>query len=95
MADHIAARGARGFTEFGRQVKDVGEPPVYIYDRLDEPTRSILEVPGAKDIAIEFVSFSKSHSMAGWRVCFACGNQQMIHALKRIYTRILADYFAA
>jgi len=35
---------------------------------------SILEVPGAKDIAIEFVSFSKSHSMAGWRVGFACGN---------------------
>ena len=45
---------------------------------------SILEVPGAKDIAIEFVSLSKSHSMAGWRVGFACGNAQMIHALKRI-----------
>jgi alanine-synthesizing transaminase len=45
---------------------------------------SILEVPGAKDIAIEFVSLSKSHSMAGWRVGFACGNRQMIHALKRI-----------
>jgi methionine-gamma-lyase len=38
-----AKRGARGFQEFGRLVKDVGEPPVYIYDRLDEPTRSILE----------------------------------------------------
>lgn len=36
-------RGARGFQEFGRLVRDVGEPPVYIYDRLDEPTRSILE----------------------------------------------------
>lgn len=36
-------RGARGFTEFGQHVKDVGEPPVYVYDRLDEPTRSILE----------------------------------------------------
>ena len=45
---------------------------------------SILEVPGAKDIAIEFVSFSKSHSMAGWRFGFACGNPEMIHALKRI-----------
>ncbi len=45
---------------------------------------SILEVPGAKDIAIEFGSFSKSHSMAGWRFGFACGNPQMIHALKRI-----------
>ncbi|MEE8580104.1 MAG: aminotransferase class I/II-fold pyridoxal phosphate-dependent enzyme, partial [Myxococcota bacterium] len=45
---------------------------------------SILEVPGAKDIAIEFVSLSKSHSMAGWRVGFACGNREMIHALTRI-----------
>jgi alanine-synthesizing transaminase len=45
---------------------------------------SIFEVPGARDIAIEFVSFSKSHSMAGWRVGFACGNREMIHALKRI-----------
>ena len=45
---------------------------------------SILEVPGARDIAIEFVSLSKSHSMAGWRVGFACGNRQMIHALTRI-----------
>ncbi len=45
---------------------------------------SIFEVPGARDIAIEFVSFSKSHSMAGWRVGFACGNAEMIHAPKRI-----------
>jgi alanine-synthesizing transaminase len=45
---------------------------------------SILEVPGAREIAIEFVSLSKSHSMAGWRVGFACGNRKMIHALRRI-----------
>jgi cystathionine beta-lyase/cystathionine gamma-synthase len=38
-----AKRGARGFQEFGQLVKDFGESPVYIYDRLDEPTRSILE----------------------------------------------------
>ena len=38
-----AKRGARGFSEFGQYVKDQGETPVYIYDRLDEPTRSILE----------------------------------------------------
>ncbi|MFN0009890.1 MAG: trans-sulfuration enzyme family protein [Planctomycetota bacterium] len=38
-----ARRGARGFQEFGRLVEDVGDPPVYVYDRLDEPTRSILE----------------------------------------------------
>ena len=45
---------------------------------------SILEVPGAKDIAIEFTSLSKSHSMAGWRVGFAAGNREMIAALTRI-----------
>ncbi len=45
---------------------------------------SILEVPGAKDIAIEFTSLTKSHSMAGWRVGFACGNRDMIYALARI-----------
>jgi alanine-synthesizing transaminase len=45
---------------------------------------SILEVPGAKDVAIEFTSLSKSHSMAGWRVGFAAGNREMIHALSRI-----------
>jgi alanine-synthesizing transaminase len=45
---------------------------------------SLLEVPGAKDVAIEFTSLSKSHSMAGWRVGFACGNPDMIHALTRI-----------
>lgn len=45
---------------------------------------SILEIPEAKEVAIEFVSLSKSHSMAGWRVGFACGNREMIHALTRI-----------
>jgi len=45
---------------------------------------SILEIPGAKDIAIEFTSLSKSHSMAGWRVGFAAGNREMIAALTRI-----------
>ena len=45
---------------------------------------SILEVPGAREVAIEFGSLSKSHSMAGWRVGFAAGNRDMIHALGRI-----------
>jgi len=45
---------------------------------------SILQVPGAKDIAVEFFSMSKSYSMAGWRVGFACGNPEAIYALSRI-----------
>lgn len=49
-----------------------------------EPPPSILQVPGAKDIAIEFTTLSKTYSMAGWRVGFAAGNKKLIHALTRI-----------
>jgi alanine-synthesizing transaminase len=45
---------------------------------------SILEVPGAKDIAVEIFSMSKSYNMAGWRVGFCLGNAKMIAALARI-----------
>ena len=45
---------------------------------------SLLQVTGATDVAIEFTSLSKSHSMAGWRVGFACGNRAMIQALARM-----------
>ena len=45
---------------------------------------SILQVPGAREVAIEFTSLSKSHSMSGWRVGFAAGNPEMVHALARI-----------
>jgi alanine-synthesizing transaminase len=48
------------------------------------PPPSILQVEGAKDIAIEFTTLSKTYSMAGWRVGFAAGNQRLIHALTRI-----------
>jgi alanine-synthesizing transaminase len=45
---------------------------------------SLLQVKGAKDIAVEFFSLSKSYSMPGWRVGFAVGNQKMIGALTRL-----------
>ncbi|MGH9633036.1 MAG: aminotransferase class I/II-fold pyridoxal phosphate-dependent enzyme [Bryobacteraceae bacterium] len=45
---------------------------------------SILEVPGAKDVAVEIFSMSKSYNMAGWRVGFCLGNRKMIAALARI-----------
>jgi alanine-synthesizing transaminase len=56
------------------------------------PTRSILEVPGAKDIAVEFTSMSKTFSMAGWRVGFAVGNKHLISALTRVKSYL--DYGA-
>jgi alanine-synthesizing transaminase len=52
------------------------------FDGYEPP--SFLEVEGAKDVGVEFFSMSKSYSMAGWRVGYCCGNQDMIHALSRI-----------
>lgn len=54
----------------------------YGFDGYKPP--SILQVPGAKDIAVEIFSMSKSYEMAGWRVGFCLGNQKMIAALARI-----------
>jgi LL-diaminopimelate aminotransferase len=48
--------------------------------------RSIFQLPGAKEIAIEFQSFSKTYSMAGWRVGFVAGRADVIDALMRIKT---------
>ncbi len=53
---------------------------------------SILQVPGAKDIAVEIFSMSKSYNMAGWRVGFCLGNAKMIAALARIKSYL--DYGA-
>jgi alanine-synthesizing transaminase len=50
----------------------------------DYQAPSILQVEGARDVAVEFYSLSKSYSMAGWRVGFCVGNQRMVHALTRI-----------
>ncbi|WP_174274834.1 LL-diaminopimelate aminotransferase [Sphingomonas bacterium] len=58
----------------------------------DTPTPSILQVPGAKDVAIEFTSMSKTYSMAGWRIGFAVGNRQLIAALTRVKSYL--DYGA-
>lgn len=58
----------------------------------DQPPPSILQVKGAKDIAVEFTSCSKTYSMAGWRIGFASGNQKLIHALTRIKSYL--DYGA-
>ena len=56
------------------------------------PPPSILQVPGAKDIAVEFTSLSKTYSMPGWRIGFAAGNARIIAALARIKSYL--DYGA-
>jgi len=45
---------------------------------------SIMQVPGARDVAVEFFTMSKSYNMAGWRVGFMVGNKDLVHALARI-----------
>ena len=60
-----------------------------------EKTHSILEYPGAADVAIEFHSLSKTFSMTGWRIGFACGNEDLIAGLGRVKTNIDSGIFQA
>ena len=53
-----------------------------VFDGYQAP--SFLQVPGAKDVGVEFFSLTKSYSMAGWRVGFCCGNKEIVGALVKI-----------
>ena len=53
-----------------------------VFDGYQAP--SILQVPGAKEIAVEFYSLSKTYNMPGWRVGFMCGNETLVQALSRM-----------
>ncbi len=53
-----------------------------VFDGYQAP--SILQVPGAMDVAVEFFSLSKSYNMPGWRVGFMCGNETLVAALTRM-----------
>jgi alanine-synthesizing transaminase len=58
----------------------------------DNPPPSVLQVPGAVDVAVEFTSMSKTYSMAGWRMGFAVGNERLLAALARVKSYL--DYGA-
>jgi alanine-synthesizing transaminase len=84
----------REVVEFARRhdiivLSDVAYSEVYFGD---DPPPSILQVPGAKDVAIEFSSLSKTYSMAGWRIGFAVGSKRLIAALGRVKSYL--DYGA-
>lgn len=53
-----------------------------VYDGWKAP--SIMQVPGARDVAVEFFTMSKSYNMAGWRIGFMVGNKELVSALARI-----------
>ena len=53
-----------------------------VFDGWQAP--SIMQVPGARDVAVEFFTMSKSYNMAGWRVGYMVGNKELVSALARI-----------
>jgi LL-diaminopimelate aminotransferase len=59
-----------------------------------QPT-SLLEIPGAKDIGVEFHTMSKTYNMAGWRVGFVVGNRHVIQGLRTLKTNLDYGIFAA
>ncbi len=70
-------------------ISDIAYAEIYYNDN---PPHSIFEVEGAKDIAVEFYSLSKTYNMPGWRVGFASGNKKLIAALSRVKSYL--DYGA-
>src|SRR6516165_3661174 len=63
-------------------LSDLAYAEVYFDD--SNPPPSVLQVPGAVDVTVEFTSMSKTFSMAGWRMGFAVGNERIIAALARV-----------
>ena len=73
-------------------ISDMAYSEIY-FDGIKPP--SILEVEGAKDIAIEFHSFSKTYNMTGWRIGWACGNPKLIAALAKVKSNFDSGIFQA
>src|SRR6476619_6219762 len=71
-------------------LSDLAYAEVYFDDRSPPP--SVLQVPGAVDVTVEFTSMSKTFSMAGWRIGFAVGNERLLAALARVKSYL--DYGA-
>ena len=71
-------------------LSDLAYSEIYFDD--NNPPPSVLEVPGAMDVAVEFTSMSKTFSMPGWRMGFAVGNERLISALTRVKSYL--DYGA-
>ena len=71
-------------------LSDLAYSEVYFDER--DPPPSVLQVPGAIDVTVEFTSMSKTFSMAGWRIGFAVGNERLLAALARVKSYL--DYGA-
>ena len=64
------------------------------FDESSRPS-SVLEVDGAKDVAVEFFSFSKPYAMTGWRLGWICGNKEAVGAFGRLKSTIDTGLFKA
>jgi len=73
----------------------VAHDAAYIEMYYEEPPISIFEIDGAKDIAIEFHSLSKTFCMTGWRIGFAVGNSLLVSALAKVKSNIDSGVFTA
>jgi len=73
-------------------VSDMAYSEIY-YD--NEKPLSLLEIEGAKDVAIEFHSFSKTFNMTGWRIGWACGNPMLVAALAKVKSNYDSGIFQA
>ena len=73
----------------------VAHDAAYVELYFEEPPLSIFEVDGAKDVAIEFHSLSKTFCMTGWRIAFAVGNENLISALAKVKSNIDSGVFNA
>jgi len=70
-------------------ISDLAYAEIYFEGK---PPPSVLQVPGAKEVAVEFTSLSKTYSMPGWRIGFCSGNRRLIEALARV--KSYTDYGA-
>jgi LL-diaminopimelate aminotransferase len=73
--------------------QDAAYNEMYFEDPADAP--SVLQVPGARDVAVEFHSLSKTYNMTGWRIGFAVGNADVLAALARIKSNLDSGVFTA
>lgn len=74
-------------------VHDAAYTEIY-YDDAKKPM-SIMEIPGAKEVAIEFHSLSKTYNMTGWRVAMAVGNASLVAGLGKVKTNVDSGIFQA
>lgn len=92
-ADETFFKKAIGFAKMHNII--IAHDAAYSEIYFKEKPHSILEYSGAMDVALEFHSLSKTFNMTGWRIGFACGNEELIAGLGKIKTNVDSGIFQA